>query len=133
MPIILSGGGSGGGGGGIESIVAGSGIAVDATDPANPIVSSTGGIAPWIFKSASYDLAAWDKVVDVTGGNTFTLPNATGSGVAIEIIDGQGNWGTNVSTIVGKINGDSEGSDLDIAAGNIRLIDVGGDTGWYAN
>lgn len=33
---------SGGGGGGIESIVAGDGIAVDDTDPANPIVSATG-------------------------------------------------------------------------------------------
>lgn len=30
-------------GGGIESIVAGSGVTVDATDPANPIVSASGG------------------------------------------------------------------------------------------
>jgi hypothetical protein len=28
---------------GVDTIVAGSGIAVDATDPANPIVSATGG------------------------------------------------------------------------------------------
>jgi len=32
-----------GSGGGIESIVAGSGVTVDATDPANPIVSASGG------------------------------------------------------------------------------------------
>jgi hypothetical protein len=32
-----------GGGGTVDTIVAGSGITVDATDPANPIVSATGG------------------------------------------------------------------------------------------
>lgn len=33
----------GSGGGGIESVVAGTGISVDDTDPANPVVSATGG------------------------------------------------------------------------------------------
>lgn len=36
-------GGGGSGGGGLESVVAGSGIAVDDTDPLNPVISSTGG------------------------------------------------------------------------------------------
>jgi hypothetical protein len=36
-------GGGGGGGGEVETIVAGSGITVDATDPANPIISASGG------------------------------------------------------------------------------------------
>lgn len=40
------------GGGGISSIVAGSGIAVDATDPANPEVSATGGV---VIPATSYD------------------------------------------------------------------------------
>lgn len=35
--------GGGGGGGTVDTIVAGSGITVDATDPANPIVSASGG------------------------------------------------------------------------------------------
>jgi len=34
---------SGGGGGTVDSVVAGTGISVDNTDPANPIVSATGG------------------------------------------------------------------------------------------
>lgn len=33
-----------GGGGGVSSVVAGTGIAVDSTDPANPIVSATGSL-----------------------------------------------------------------------------------------
>ena len=37
---------SGGGGGGIESIVAGTNITVDDTDPQNPIISATGGGSP---------------------------------------------------------------------------------------
>ncbi len=36
-------GGASGGSGGVQSVQAGSGIAVDDTDPANPIVSATGG------------------------------------------------------------------------------------------
>lgn len=35
--------GGGGGGGTVNSVVAGTGIAVDNTDPANPVVSATGG------------------------------------------------------------------------------------------
>ena len=36
-------GGGGGGGGQVNSVVAGTGIAVDNTDPVNPVVSATGG------------------------------------------------------------------------------------------
>lgn len=36
-------GGGGGGSGGVQSVQPGTGIAVDNTDPANPIVSATGG------------------------------------------------------------------------------------------
>lgn len=36
-------GGASGGSGGVQSVQAGTGIAVDDTDPANPIVSATGG------------------------------------------------------------------------------------------
>lgn len=45
--VTVQGGGSGGGGdggsSGLESVVAGDGIAVDDTDPLNPIISATGG------------------------------------------------------------------------------------------
>lgn len=43
IPVDLEGGGGGGGGGGVQSVVAGTGITVDNTDPQNPIVSATGG------------------------------------------------------------------------------------------
>lgn len=108
----------------------GSGLAVTAG-----VVSATGGggSTVWISKTTNYTLIAGDKIIDSVGGLAFTLPAATGSGAQIEIIDGQGNWGSNASAIIGKINGDSGGVDLDISAGCIRLVDVGSATGWYAN
>jgi hypothetical protein len=74
---------SGGEGGGITSVVAGSGIAVDVTDPENPIVSNT---AP-------------DQTVTITGSGsatvTGTYPNfnveatgttyTAGSGISIDV------------------------------------------------
>lgn len=35
--------------GGVQSIVAGSGVSVDNTDPANPIVSASGGAEPLVY------------------------------------------------------------------------------------
>ncbi len=49
-------GGSGGGGGGVESVVDGTGITVDNTDPANPIVNNVG-------------------VLSVTAGTNVTVDN----------------------------------------------------------
>lgn len=63
---LVSGGG-GGGGGTVDSVVAGVGISVDDTDPANPVVSAAGLlITTTSFTADSYTLAFGD-------GNTFQL------------------------------------------------------------
>lgn len=55
----------GGGGGGIESIVPGTGISVDDTDPANPVVSATGG--------GGGGKAQYTQLVKIGAGQSFTL------------------------------------------------------------
>lgn len=60
-----------GGGGGIESIVAGGGIDVDATDPANPIVSATGSgphheVVEFFLDAGVGVLSRWDTATSVT-------------------------------------------------------------------
>lgn len=58
--VLQTGGGGGGGTGIVESIVAGDGIDVDNTDPANPVVSVTGGketiSLPTEFQSVNFDI-----------------------------------------------------------------------------
>jgi len=94
-------GGTGGGSGTVETIVSGTGISVDATDPANPIVTNT---AP-------------DQTIILTGAGsvavTGTYPNftATGSGIT-----GTGTLGTlPVFTATGTIGN----SILRQSAGNL--------------
>lgn len=70
----------GGGSGVVETIVAGTGISVDATDPANPIVTNTGGGATvptgsrltgyWTAAPTGYVLANGDTIGDATSGAT---------------------------------------------------------------
>jgi len=48
QPLIVSPVGGGGGTGTVETIVAGTGISVDDTDPANPIVTNTGGAGAYL-------------------------------------------------------------------------------------
>lgn len=43
VEVSRGGGSSGGGGGRVNSVVAGTNVTVDNTDPRNPVVSSTGG------------------------------------------------------------------------------------------
>lgn len=52
-PNITFNASGGGGSGAIESIVAGDNITIDDTDPANPVISSTGGITPAGFSEQS--------------------------------------------------------------------------------
>lgn len=71
--------------GGVSSIVAGSGVTVDSTDPANPIVSSSGGSG-----GGGLDYTV-DKLEDFSGGGSvgsdFTV---VGSGFSI--VSGKGNF-----------------------------------------
>ena len=58
--------------GGIQSIVAGTNISVDDTDPLNPIVSATGGGS--VTLQTAYDNAPDDPQLDVQT-NAFTIYN----------------------------------------------------------
>lgn len=87
----------GGGGGGIESIVAGSGITVDATDPLNPIVSAAGAASP-----VPAGCFAWYSIMQ-----TSRLPSAPiyvmtspSSGAGI------GSLGSTVTAAVFDVNGE---------------------------
>lgn len=75
----------GGGGGGIQSVVAGTNVTVDNTDPLNPVVSATGGgggvvpITVDTTKNVPADFATlnlaldWAKQQVVTNGATVTI------------------------------------------------------------
>jgi len=72
------------GGGGVKTIVAGTNITVNSSDPANPIVSSTGGGGSGITRSINVvstpttagATALTDYIYIVTGTTTITLPTA---------------------------------------------------------
>lgn len=89
-------GGGGGGGGTVDSIVAGTGISVDDTDPANPIVSATGGggggdvSGPGV--SVDNTLARWDG----TSGELLQ-----GSGVVVSDADEISAYKANINTQTG--------------------------------
>lgn len=80
--------GSGGGGTGVvETIVAGSNITVDATDPANPIVSASlpsgSGITRTIISTSGNYTASATAGIDyeylISGAHTTTLPTCVGN------------------------------------------------------
>jgi hypothetical protein len=91
----ISSSGGGGGGGTVDSIVAGNGITVDSTDPANPIVTnsgilalgvgvgltSTGGQSPNLQNTGVIELTAGSNVT-ITGSKTnYTISSSIGGGV----------------------------------------------------
>jgi len=70
------------GGGGVESIVAGTGISVDNTDPSNPVVSSTGGggsNSPRVYaiqaSATAVASSTWTKLaLNTADGTTGSVP-----------------------------------------------------------
>lgn len=81
--ILQGGGGSSGSGGGIASIVAGAGIAVDSTDPSNPIVSSTGAgtgdmlAATYDPQNIASDAFDQDNMTDGATNKNYTATEQT--------------------------------------------------------
>jgi hypothetical protein len=65
----------GGGTGVVEAVVAGTGISVDSTDPANPIVSLSTSVPSGT--GAANQVTFWSGVSTVTGSNDFTWDNTT--------------------------------------------------------
>lgn len=74
--------GGGGGGGVVDSIVAGTGISVDNTDPANPVVSATGtGTTITVDGVPGIDeIALGTNLSGSAAGSVFTLDATPGGG-----------------------------------------------------
>lgn len=73
--ITLPGGG-GGGGGAVETVVAGDGIDVDSTDPANPIVSNIGVITIVAGTNITIDMTdPQNPVISASGGGGGSTDN----------------------------------------------------------
>lgn len=77
-----------GGGGGIESVVGGSGIAVDDTDPANPIVSATGSGLTDVEVTTGTQAILMGNSYRVNAGTdcVLTLPATAAVGEFFEIL-----------------------------------------------
>lgn len=75
----VSRGSSGGGGGTVNSVVAGENITVDNTDPANPIVASSGQSDPFLTilgTGISGNEFRYNEVVEVVTSSTVFLTDA---------------------------------------------------------
>jgi hypothetical protein len=77
-------GSAGGGSGGVQTIVAGTNITVDDTDPENPIISASGGGGSLssvgiTIGSSGTDAAAVGSPLTSDGSITLNLPSASGS------------------------------------------------------
>ncbi len=71
---------------GIESVVAGTNVTVDNTDPKNPIVSSTGGGG-----------GSFANVIDATAGSYSLVPDANSPITVIEMAGGAFPFGTTLT------------------------------------
>lgn len=109
---IFSGGGSGGG---IASIVAGTGIAVDATDPNNPIISATGSGG-----MSNPMTTAGDIIVGGSSGVPARLGKGT-DGQILSVVSGGVSWSGSP-----QLAGYSEsmetmsGTGIDVSTSNVK-------------
>lgn len=101
--------GGGGGGSGVASVVAGSGISVDDTDPANPIISATGGTGPTpVVAQAGTSLLA----IDANAGSYIRFTNAAAKTYSFDSAE--------TYTLGSEFQGRNAG------VGNLTLTAVGG-------
>lgn len=89
------------GGGTVDTVVAGDGITVDNTDPANPIVSSDFSVNS---TSASYTLSATqdNQWTDITGSSSvdITCPPESTINLGSKFVHTLSNYGTGTVTVV---------------------------------
>lgn len=99
---------AGEGGGGIETIVAGTGIAVDNTDPDNPIVSNTGVLSVTAGTNVSITGTAANPIINSSnpGGTVTAVSVATANGFAGSSSGGATPQLTLSTTITGILQGD---------------------------
>ena len=101
---------SGGAGGGVASVVAGTGIVVDATDPANPVVSASGGggTGGGVGNDLRWNVPAGATSIDKfnNGSLNAAWTRVDGTGAAVDNVD----WieGGDVLSVVQKA-GDTSG------------------------
>lgn len=145
--ISTSTGGGGGssptGGGVVNSIVAGTNIFVDATDPANPIVSATGtgggavdsvngqtGVVSLDLQDITDVGATTTNTVTISpsGNNKALVANGSGSGIGIDITHSGSGTKLKIGTAgsgdlidAGDFNVDSSGN---VTAGGLELADT---------
>lgn len=76
---------TGGTGTGIESIVAGTNVTVDNTDPLNPVVSSTatGGTSGVVVRKDGVPVVAPATTLNFTGSNITTTPSGNSVSIAV--------------------------------------------------
>lgn len=103
-------GGSGGGGGAVASVVAGSGINVDSTDPANPVVSLSGAAGG--FPTVTTDASTAHTAVP---GDAGEYRRWTNSAAKVHSFDTAEAYAVN-----DEFNG------RNVGAGNLTLAGVGG-------
>lgn len=110
---------SSGGGRGLQSVVAGTNVTVDNTDPYNPIVSSSGGGSADSFETVSANLSAYDSdlnydvngdITDIVYSNGVTKTfNYTGTDITSIVLSGSTPGGISLTKTLTYTSGDVTG------------------------
>jgi len=116
----------------VHTIVAGTNISVDSTDPAYPIVSAPEGTV--IAGSGDYILTATDDTINYTGSGSYTCTLLNAGSVIYKVYNIK-NSGTGTITVVGTggqlIDGDTSMIILPGVVGSYPCMNVKSDgTGW---
>lgn len=121
----------------VQSVRAGTNVTVDSSDPANPIVSSTGGgsgsgitrlISAVSVNTNAGSSATVDYVYLVSGTTTITLPTAVGNTNRYSITNVGVNTVTVATTSAQTINGSSS---VTLPIANMSLDFVSDNANWH--
>lgn len=89
----------------VQSIVAGTNVTVDSTDPANPIVSATGGGAALEVQEEGVAVDSAVETINFTGAGVTATQTAAGV-VQVDIPGGGGGGGSQVGIATALASGD---------------------------
>lgn len=89
--------------------------------------SSSGGLSAWVAKTSAYTLVTGDRILADSSAGAFnlTLP-ASGE---VWIADAKDTWNTHNVTVLGTVE-TATNLVLDVSAGAVHLVFVGGSIGW---
>jgi hypothetical protein len=112
---------------GVQSVVAGTNITIDDTDPANPIVNATGGGAGLVNGTVADSIKSADSLTTIPSTSTATNAIAIGNGADAtqtkNIVLGTGNAGSSTMIVIGDATG-PEYAETSIAIGNNMPTDL---------